>query len=325
MSSSTIYNLILILAVLFLSLLLMLVPLKILNQITAPFSFKTFGIRKIRRWHSRTDTLANLFLWISVLFSILFPLIPESRIVYGIWLTFTWLCTLSRAVRLTQVRKSEVKMTVILMLSLLFGYGLVSGLGLFDHGGLWKRSAWLFGDLAKPENQHLFYFLRSPNFTSYLLQAAIMIVSLCSLWGQFKYMRLENTYKARFLTTYVLKNLIVSLVILAAGVYGLPFMEGIYRVSDEERLTGKGTEAAIDFDHRDEKSEDSKNPDENQDDHQNSSQNEDQTEPPVSAETENSPDQNQETDNSEQSEEPDLGESDGPEEASEYSEDPEGE
>ncbi len=140
MDSKTIYHLILILAVLFFSLLFLLIPLKYVAQLTIPFSFKTFGIRKIRRWHSRTDTLANLFLWISVILAFAFPFIPEARLAYGIWLTFTWLCTLSRAVRLSQIRKGNIKLTVIFMLNLIYGFGMLSGLGLLDDQGLWIRS-----------------------------------------------------------------------------------------------------------------------------------------------------------------------------------------
>lgn len=50
-------------------------------------------------------------------------------------------------------------------------------------------------------------------------------------------MRLENTYKGRFLATYIIKSVLVSLVLLGSGLYGLPFMEGIYRVEETKRLT----------------------------------------------------------------------------------------
>lgn len=236
MDSKTIYHLILILAVLFFSLLFLLIPLKYVAQLTIPFSFKTFGIRKIRRWHSRTDTLANLFLWISVILAFAFPFIPEARLAYGIWLTFTWLCTLSRAVRLSQIRKGNIKLTVIFMLNLIYGFGMLSGLGLLDDQGLWIRSETLVRDLSNPEAWQILYLLRSPNFMSYLLQAALMVFTLCTLWSQFKYMRLENTYKARFLATYIIRNAIAAALILGAGVYGLAFLEDIYQVEANEKL-----------------------------------------------------------------------------------------
>ena len=252
MDSITTYNLIVILSVLFVSLLFLLIPLNVLSTLTAPFSFKTFGIRKVKRWYSRTDTLANFFLWISVIFAFGFPFIPQgvqmARIIFAVWMIFAWLCTISRAVRLSQVKRSDIKLTVIFMINIVFGYGLVGGLGLFDHGGLWVRSFMLIDDLKKPETWNLLYLLRSPNFTCYLLQVAIIAFSTCNLWGQFKYMRLENTYKGHFLATYIIKSVLVSLVLLGFGLYGLPFMEGIYRVEETERLTQKGVASPVDFD-----------------------------------------------------------------------------
>lgn len=132
MDSITTYNLIVILSVLFVSLLFLLIPLNVLSTLTVPFSFKTFGIRKVKRWYSRTDTLANFFLWISVIFAFGFSFIPQgvqmARIIFAVWMIFAWLCTISRAVRLSQVKRSDIKLTVIFMINIVFGYGLVGDL-----------------------------------------------------------------------------------------------------------------------------------------------------------------------------------------------------
>ena len=40
--------------------LLLLVPARLLRQITSPFTFSSKGIRKIRRWHTTTDTLGKV-------------------------------------------------------------------------------------------------------------------------------------------------------------------------------------------------------------------------------------------------------------------------
>lgn len=219
------------------SLLILLIPIRQLVMLTKPFSFKTFGIRKLKRWHSRTDTLGNFFLWVSVFLCVLFPLIPYPNWVYGVWLTFTWLCTLSRAVRMSAVRDRSVKQTVVLMVNLVYGFGLLAGTGLFDRGGLLIRSQAMVEAAKDGSAFHILYILHSPNLPAYLLQMTIMLVPACSLWHQFKYMRLENTYKASSLWTYVPKSLIEVLLIAVLGIYGLPFLENLYQVPEEEKIS----------------------------------------------------------------------------------------
>lgn len=247
MSTELMFTIIVCLSVLFIALLILLIPPGILASITRPFSFKTFGIRKLVRLHSRTDTLANLFLWLSVIYCLLFPLVPYSQWIFGLWITLSWLCAVSRAIRLSQVPKNMVKLCVIFMITLIYGYGLVMGLGILNHHELWIRSVELFVYLSDPENWKLFYFLSSPDPASYVLQFCLMLYPLCLLWGQFKYMRLENTYKSRNLFFYIFKSLICVALILGMGIFGLRLIDTAYQTEARRKIESQSQKTSSVF------------------------------------------------------------------------------
>lgn len=220
-------------------LLLILIPLKVLAAVTMPFSMKTFGIRKVRRWHSRTDTLANLMLWISVLFCIAAPWIPYAPVIYIVWLVFTWLCALARVVRLSAVKARWKKQTVIFLITLLFAVALLAGWGIYNHYALWIRSYLFANQLEDGSALNLMYYLQNMQPAAYLLQTLILIFPLVSLWGQFKYMRLENTFKASSIGMYVFKSLIAVTLLFGASVFGQRALEIIYQTPPEEAISAQ--------------------------------------------------------------------------------------
>lgn len=76
--------------------LLLLVPARLLRQITSPFTFSSKGIRKIRRWHTTTDTLGNVLETLCVIWCFVWPFVPDATLWYGLILAFTLLCAISR-------------------------------------------------------------------------------------------------------------------------------------------------------------------------------------------------------------------------------------
>lgn len=223
-------------SVILLSLVILLIPLPVLGMLTKPFSFRTFGIRKVRRWNSRTDTLGNLFLWLSVLFCVAFGGIPFAKWIYLVWMIFSWLACISRAVRLSAVRSTNQKMTVIFFLNLTLGIGLLAGMGFFNDFFMWNGAVQWLTAVEDGIARTLVYYLNEPNFFCYLLQAAVMLLPLFIFWGQFKYMRLENTYKARNIGLYVLKMLFWNAVILMIGMYSTPYLYRAYNKEAEIRI-----------------------------------------------------------------------------------------
>ena len=238
MNARIILYIIFILAVILASLLILLIPLKALSVITTPFSFKTFGIRKIEKWHSRTDTLANIFLIISFFGCLAIPFIPNNwgKWVFAGWLTLAWLAALSRAVRLSEVRSEAKKLTVIFFINCLYGYGILSGIGILDGGGLWTGANMWVEAIYTQDALKVVYYLTKPGFICYLIQEIIMIMSTMILWGQFKYMRLEKKFHARNMFFYIVKSAIQIVLIIALGMFGLEVSESIYNVREEDRI-----------------------------------------------------------------------------------------
>lgn len=218
--------------VLVVAMLMMLIPLKWLSLITTPFSMRTFGIRKIKRWHSRTDTLGNLMLWISLIFCVGFPWIPYSPLIYLFWLTFTWLCTVSRAVRMSQVRLRSIKIQVIFLINLIYGVGILAGFGFYNDYVLWVRSYEYANLVVAGEALQPMLYLTNSAPAAYLVQVLILAVPVMNLWGQFKYMRLENTFKAANMFTYWMKSLLVLALTAGLGIFGGEGLHLIYQHQD---------------------------------------------------------------------------------------------
>lgn len=219
---------------LILALIALMIPLKTMAMLTKPFTLGSFGIRKIKRWHSKTDTLANLMLWISALFCIAAPFIPYAPLIYAVWLTFTWLCTLSRAVRMGRVRAKTPKLTVIFLITLTYGVGLAAGIGMINGFRLWIDAYTFANMIESMEALNIMLYLSDPMPAGFVMQILLLIWPLANLWGQFKYMRLENTYKGASLTSYVVRSVIVIGLIGLVGSFGDLGLEKIYQKSTEE-------------------------------------------------------------------------------------------
>lgn len=225
--------------VLLVCLLIQLIPLKMLSRLTKPFSWKTFGIRKIKRWHSRTDTLGNLMVWISALLCVTAPWGPYAPIWLSLWLSYTWLCTLSRAVRLGQGVVRWQKQTVIFLVNLLYGISLLGLLGVYSHYGLWIRAYLYAHEISTGAGLNWMYYLTNIQPAAYLLLVIISFWPMAVLWGQFKYMRLENTFKASNIYLYINKYTVLILVLLFLGSFGSAGLEKIYQLPPEERISSE--------------------------------------------------------------------------------------
>ncbi len=193
----------------FIAVLIACFPFKMIALCTTPFSMKTFGIRKIKRWHSRTDTLANFMIWISIILCVSAPWIPYSPWIYGVWLTFTYLCTLSRVVRLTQANNDANKRIVIFFVSAIYAISLMCALGMMNGYMLWKYFFDYANMIESKEAFNIMLYLNNITPMGYLAQLIVLLVPVLNLWGQFKYMRLENTFKGVHIVSYVIKTLLM--------------------------------------------------------------------------------------------------------------------
>ena len=110
-----------------------LVPSRTYNILTKTLSFDKKGIRYIRRRHDKVDALANLFLFIGLIFSVFYFVLPFYSLIYAVFLIFSFLCVLGQANRVLKKKNRNVYRIVIYGLYLMAAIGLVSALGLLNN------------------------------------------------------------------------------------------------------------------------------------------------------------------------------------------------
>lgn len=233
----TILNLVLAGLVVLLSFLISFLPPKTISIITYFFSFKTFGIRKLKRRHSMTDTLGNVFLFISVIFCFVYPFIPYFTVIAGVWITFSYLAALSRVPRMSRVKSRKAKSFCTFFLSAIYGFGLIGSLGVFNHSELIYLSMQFAQDVMNGTAFSIMYPLTNAAIVAWLAQGLLMLITLYCFWSQFKFMRLENSFKARNLTTYTLRSLFFLILILFLSVGSSWGIRRVYQVQEASLVT----------------------------------------------------------------------------------------
>jgi hypothetical protein len=213
--------------------LLCLVPAGWIRTVTSPFTFHNFGIRKIKRMHTTTDTLANGLETVCLLFCIIYPIVPAYSWIYLLILIFTFLCTLSRwAVMAAKGKDWKHKVECAFVL---FGYWMVFAAGLLCNTVLEADNAsvfisnWLHA-LFQGTYLDVMYYLVNPDLFFWLLKGFLMAVPVFFLWQQFKYLRLERTYRAANIFTYVLKIIFILALMMVFCVEGYPFLYRVYQM-----------------------------------------------------------------------------------------------
>lgn len=211
-----------------------LVPSRTYNILTKTLSFDKKGIRYIRRRHDKVDTLANLFLFIGLIFSVLYFVLPFYSLIYAVFLIFSFLCVLGQANRVLKKKNRNVYRIVIYGLYLMTAIGLVSALGLLNNHVADMMVTTYRTDLFAGNVFDIFYLLTNHSIIVYILQGILFFIPVYCMWSQFKYMRLENTYKAMNIITYVIKVLFICFVMAFLAIEGFDFINFVYQVEYKE-------------------------------------------------------------------------------------------
>lgn len=210
---------------------LALLPSKSLQPLTKWFSLGKKGIRQIRSRRDQTDTIANACLAASLLFSLIFWLIPGHFVIYGIFLFLTFLALLGQTNRISAKKPPAYRGALLFSVSLMFFFGLFSGLGCFNDFVTWKAASQFTKDLFSGEVFHIFYFLRNYVPMMVLLQGLCYLFPMYCLWAQIKYMRLENTYKGRNIGLFVVKILWLCLLMIVLSCGGVEVLNWAYYIN----------------------------------------------------------------------------------------------
>lgn len=211
-----------------------LVPSRTYNILTKTLSFDKKGIRYIRRRHDKVDALANLFLFIGLIFSVLYFILPFYSLIYAVFLIFSFLCVLGQANRVLKKKNRNVYRIVIYGLYLMTAIGLVSALGLLNNHVADMMVTTYRTDLFAGNVFDIFYLLTNHSIIVYVLQGILFFIPVYCMWSQFKYMRLENTYKAMNIITYVIKVLFICFVMVFLAIEGFDFINFVYQVEYKE-------------------------------------------------------------------------------------------
>lgn len=211
-----------------------LVPSRTYNILTKTLSFDKKGIRYIRRRHDKVDALANLFLFIGLIFSVLYFILPFYSLIYAVFLIFSFLCVLGQANRVLKKKNKNVYRIVIYGLYLMTAIGLVSALGLLNNHVADMMVTTYRTDLFAGNVFDIFYLLTNHSIIVYILQGILFFIPVYCMWSQFKYMRLENTYKAMNIITYVIKVLFICFVMAFLAIEGFDFINFVYQVEYKE-------------------------------------------------------------------------------------------
>lgn len=211
-----------------------LVPSRTYNILTKTLSFDKKGIHYIRRRHDKVDALANLFLFIGLIFSVFYFVLPFYSLIYAVFLIFSFLCVLGQANRVLKKKNRTVYRIVIYGLYLMAAIGLVSALGLLNNHVADMLVITFRTDLFAGNVFDIFYLLTNHSIIVYILQGILFFIPVYCMWSQFKYMRLENTYKAMNILTYAIKVLFICIVMIFLAVEGFDFINFVYQVEYKE-------------------------------------------------------------------------------------------
>ena len=113
--------------------LMSILPKSVYNAITYVFSMHKNGIRKIRKYNSTTDSIANLLIGVSIVFCIFYCFIPFYSILYAIFFMVSYLCMLAQANRVTSRKTQSVARTVLFLTNLFAGVSFLGALGFLNH------------------------------------------------------------------------------------------------------------------------------------------------------------------------------------------------
>ncbi|WP_295568184.1 hypothetical protein [uncultured Holdemanella sp.] len=210
--------------------LMSILPKPVYNAITRVFSMHKNGIRKIRKYNSTTDSIANLLITISIVFSIFYCFIPFYSILYAIFFIVSYLCLLAQANRVTSKKTQSVARTVIFLTNLFSGISFLGALGFLNQHISDAVIAQFMIDFQAHKVFDILYLLQNRTWMYWLFQGILFLFPLFIMWSHFKYMRLENSVKAVYFVTYIIKMIFLIVVVLLVSYGTFEFLDKVYQV-----------------------------------------------------------------------------------------------
>lgn len=215
------------LVVFFCGILLATVPRRFWMWMIPIFGMDTFGLHEIKRRNDVVDWLGNGMLFVSILFCLFYWVFPFYWLVYSLLFWIGALCLVAQAVRISSNRSW---LALAMPLFWMIGFAFVGGLGISNQftAGLDRPEfvhALVSGDLF-----NLFYILHHRSLVTIVAQGLLMAMSFYLIWAQFKYMRLESTFKAYNLFFFWVKVIILCAILIACSITFFELINWAYHV-----------------------------------------------------------------------------------------------
>ena len=198
-----------------------------------PLMFDKMGIRYMKKRHDYSDTIGNGFLLVGSIFCVLYPLIPAYMWIYAIFLLIGYLMLMAQISRIYKKNRS-LRIYLVILFSVFVMVGMISASGIFNQMVCKEYAHQFFLDIFQGHIYGILYWFQNVAPMMYLMQAILFIGPLYVLGSQFKYMRLENTFKALHIITLSIKIVLVSAVLLGLAYTGADFLTVVYHVTMQE-------------------------------------------------------------------------------------------
>lgn len=216
--------------------LMSILPKPVYNAITRAFSMHKNGIRRIQKYRTTTDSIGNLMLGISIVFCIFYCFIPFYSFLYGIFFIVSYLCLLAQANRVTTKKPKQIAKTVIFLTNLFAGVSFLGALGFLNgHASVAVINQFMI-DFHAHKVFNILYLLQNRTWMYWLFQGALFMFPLFIMWSHFKYMRLENSVKAVYFVTYIIKMLFLIMIVLCFSCEAFDFLDTVYQVDALKKL-----------------------------------------------------------------------------------------
>lgn len=216
--------------------LMSILPKWVYNGITSVFSMHKNGIRKIQKYHTTTDSIANLMIGISIVFSLFYCFIPFYSVLYSLFFIVSYLCMLAQANRVTNKKTKQIAKTVILLINIFVGVCFLGALGFLNHHMSSSVITQFMIDFHAHKVFDILYLLQNRTWMYWLFQGLLFVFPLFIMWSHFKYMRLENSVKAVYFITYILKMVFMIAVMLAFSTQAFSFLDMVYQVDALKKM-----------------------------------------------------------------------------------------
>lgn len=183
-------------------------------------SFDHFGIRTIKRRHDQTDTLGNFILFACLVFCCLYWQLQDSfMVIYTVLFGISFVLLMGQTYRISSTYPKKKQNSLILAIFTMSAIAYCSAIGLWNGHQILKDLPVFLQSLQKHATSSFFYYVRHYEWASVILSGLTMFYTFYLILAQFKYMRLEDTFKADTLIFFWIKVIFVSILSIGLG-YG---------------------------------------------------------------------------------------------------------